>query len=69
VPTRFLFGTNDKAVSRHMLTGVEGHCDDLTLELVPDSGHFIAEEQPELVAARAAEFFGAGRVEAGATAG
>lgn len=57
VPTRFLFGTGDKAVSQHMLTGMERHCDDLVLELVPGSGHFIPEEQPELIAARAAELF------------
>jgi pimeloyl-ACP methyl ester carboxylesterase len=57
VPTRFLFGTNDKAVSRHMLNGIEDHCDDLTVEWVDDSGHFIPEEKPELVAERAAQLF------------
>jgi pimeloyl-ACP methyl ester carboxylesterase len=29
----------------------------MNLELVPGVGHFIAEEQPELVAARAFSFF------------
>lgn len=57
VPTRFLFGTQDMAVSHHLLEGVERHCDDLTVELVEDSGHFIQEEKPELVADRAAELF------------
>jgi pimeloyl-ACP methyl ester carboxylesterase len=57
VPTRFLFGTADKAVSHRMIAGVERHCDDIEVELVPDSGHFIAEEKPELVAARAADLF------------
>ncbi len=57
VPTRFLFGTADKAVSHRLLAGLEGHCDDIEIELVPDSGHFIAEEKPELVAARAADLF------------
>jgi pimeloyl-ACP methyl ester carboxylesterase len=57
VPTRFLFGAGDKAVSHRMLAGLERHCDDLTVELVPDSGHFIAEEKPALVAERAAELF------------
>lgn len=57
VPTRIVFGTADKALSRHVLDGIERHCDDLTIEWVPDSGHFIAEEKPELVAARAAELF------------
>ena len=57
VPTRFLFGTNDKAVSHHVLDGIERHCDDLAVELVADSGHFIPEEKPELIAERAAELF------------
>jgi pimeloyl-ACP methyl ester carboxylesterase len=57
VPARFLFGTADKAVSHRMIAGVENHCDDIEVELIPDSGHFIAEEKPELVAARAAELF------------
>lgn len=59
VPTRFLFGTNDRGVSREMIAGVEDHCDDLSVEWVPDSGHFIVEEKPELVAERAAELFAA----------
>lgn len=59
VPTRFLFGANDMAVSKRLLAGVERHCDDLTLELVEDSGHFIQEEKPELVAERAGELFAA----------
>jgi pimeloyl-ACP methyl ester carboxylesterase len=57
VPTRILFGAADKALSPVVLRGVERHCDDVTVELVPDSGHFIAEEKPELVAERAAELF------------
>jgi pimeloyl-ACP methyl ester carboxylesterase len=56
-PTRFLFGTNDLAISHRMLDGIEGHCDDLVVERVPDSGHFIAEEKPDLVAERARELF------------
>jgi pimeloyl-ACP methyl ester carboxylesterase len=57
VPTRFLFGAADKALAPVLLDGLEDHCDDLVLELVPDSGHFVAEEKPELVAQRAAELF------------
>jgi pimeloyl-ACP methyl ester carboxylesterase len=60
VPTRFIFGTHDFALSTRMLAGIEQHCDDIALELVPDSGHFIAEEKPELVAERAGELFGRG---------
>ncbi len=57
VPARFLIGGNDYVIKPRMLDGVERHCDDLTVELVPDSGHFIQEEKPELVAERAAELF------------
>ena len=57
VPTRIVFGAADKALSPVVLRGIERHCDDVTVELVADSGHFIAEEKPELVAARAAELF------------
>ena len=59
-PTRFLFGTKDLAIPQTLLDGIERHCDDLVLELVPDSGHFIQEEKPQLVAERAAELFGRG---------
>ena len=57
-PTLFLFGANDGAVAPATLRGVEEHGDDLTLELVPDSGHFICEEKPALVAERARALFG-----------
>lgn len=57
VPTRIVFGAADKALSPVVLRDIERHCDDVTVELVPDSGHFVAEEKPELVAERAAELF------------
>ncbi len=59
-PTRFLFGSNDGAISPHALRGVENHGEDLKVEMVPDSGHFICEEKPALVAERARELFGGG---------
>lgn len=60
VPTRLLFGERDIAISRKTLMGYEDHADDMEIELVPDSGHFIAEEKPELVAERALAFFARG---------
>ena len=60
VPTRMLFGTGDKALRPEILAGYENHADDMEVEFVPDCGHFIADEMPELVAARARELFAAG---------
>jgi len=57
VPTRMLFGTGDRAIHTDLLTGWEGHADDMEIELVPGCGHFIADERPELVAERARAFF------------
>ncbi len=50
---------NDPVVRPSMLDGFEDHADDMRLELVPDCGHFIVDERPELVAERALEFFAA----------
>jgi pimeloyl-ACP methyl ester carboxylesterase len=58
VPTRILFGERDRYVSPKLLPGYEQHADDMEVELVRDSGHFIVEEQPELVVARLRSFFG-----------
>jgi pimeloyl-ACP methyl ester carboxylesterase len=60
VPTRMLFGTDDAALRPELLAGYERHADDMAVELVPDCGHFIADERPDLVAARARELFAAG---------
>lgn len=57
VPTKLLFGTGDAALNHQLLAGYERHADDMTLEKVDNCGHFIADEVPDLVAARAREFF------------
>jgi pimeloyl-ACP methyl ester carboxylesterase len=57
VPTRLLFGMNDRLLSTEVVKGHEGHADDMEVELVEDSGHFIPEEKPELVAERALQLF------------
>jgi pimeloyl-ACP methyl ester carboxylesterase len=56
-PTRLLFGKKDFALSLSLLRGAEQYFDDYQLELVPDSGHFIVDEQPALVNERAWAFF------------
>jgi len=52
VPTHLLFGTQDAALGPEPPEAVGA----MTVEPVADSGHFIAEERPDLVAARAREF-------------
>jgi pimeloyl-ACP methyl ester carboxylesterase len=60
VPTRLVFGSDDSVLRPEMLRGHEHHADDMEVELVPGCGHFIADEMPDLVAARAREFFAPG---------
>jgi pimeloyl-ACP methyl ester carboxylesterase len=56
-PTLLLFGTGDFAIPKSFLEGYEPYADDMSVELVERSGHFIAEDRPELVTQRALEFF------------
>jgi pimeloyl-ACP methyl ester carboxylesterase len=56
VPTRMLFGTDDAAIHTDLLAGWQKHADDMEVELVPDCGHFIADQRPDLVAERALAF-------------
>ena len=59
VPTRLIFGTRDVAISTRLVRdGWQSHADDMRVELVADSGHFIVDEKPDLVAERAIEHFG-----------
>ena len=57
VPTLLLHGTKDLAIDSKLLGGWEGHADDMRMELRDDSGHFILEELPEVVAERALALF------------
>ena len=59
VPTLLLFGDDDFAIPTALVEGDHTRfADDFTLEIVPGTGHYIAEEQPELVTNRALEFLG-----------
>ena len=56
VPTLLLFGENDLGISPRLVRdGWQDHADDMTLELT-GAGHFIVNEKPELVVARARTF-------------
>lgn len=56
-PTRLLFGVKDFAIALSWLRGYEKYMDDFQIERVPDTGHFIVNERPDLVNERAFQFF------------
>jgi pimeloyl-ACP methyl ester carboxylesterase len=58
VPTRILAGEADPVIRGDILAGYEPYADDMSVEIVERCGHFVAEERPELVIARARELFG-----------
>lgn len=58
VPTLLIFGKRDRMISYRLAEQEVGdRADDFRVELVPDAGHFIVDEKPELVSQRAVEFF------------
>jgi pimeloyl-ACP methyl ester carboxylesterase len=57
VPTLMLHGLDDHILRKAFIGGYQPFADNLNLELVPGVGHFIAEEQPQLVLERALAFF------------
>ncbi len=59
VPALLLFGRRDVMISHRLITsGYEPHADHLEVELIPDAGHFLVNEKPDLVAERALVRFG-----------
>lgn len=57
-PLLWLHGTGDPVIRPFMLQGTEENSDaEVKIELVDGAGHFIADEQPELVLERALSFF------------
>jgi pimeloyl-ACP methyl ester carboxylesterase len=58
MPTRMMVGASDPAIRPFLLEGAERDADDLVVEVVPDCGHFVPEERPQLVAERALALFG-----------
>ena len=57
VPTLVLTGARDVTVTPALLRGYEPYADAMSVEVIPDAGHFLPEECPELVAERARAFF------------
>lgn len=58
VPTRLVHGHDDPVIRPQLLRGQPDHAEDMTIELVGGVGHWICEQAPELVAARADVLFG-----------
>ena len=56
VPTSMLFGVDDFVLRPQMLAGYQRHAEEMRVELVEGSGHFIADERPQLVVERARDF-------------
>jgi pimeloyl-ACP methyl ester carboxylesterase len=57
VPTLLIAGQRDPVLPTHTLRAHADHMDALELELVPDAGHFVVDEKPDLVADRMLRFF------------
>ena len=55
-PVRLLHGAKDPVITPTLLRVYERRITDLKLETVPDAGHWIVEERPELVLERLREF-------------
>lgn len=59
-PTVILAGDRDFMLPPGVLSGADGHADDLSVEVVADCGHYLHEERPDLVAKTARELFSRG---------
>ena len=59
-PTVLLFGEGDASLRTRLLPGYEPYTDDMRVETVPDAGHFIVDEKPDLVVDRVREWLTAG---------
>jgi len=56
MPVRVLHGCEDPVIRPFMVEGFRVHADDVEIEWLPDTGHFVVDERPELVAERVAAF-------------
>jgi pimeloyl-ACP methyl ester carboxylesterase len=56
IPALLVFGERDRYVSRHLIRGHERNAPRMEVEMVPDSGHFIVDEKPDLVVDRLRSF-------------
>lgn len=57
--TLLLVGEHDAVIPPELIEGYERHSRDMRAEYVPGAGHFLPEERPDVVLARALAFFAA----------
>jgi pimeloyl-ACP methyl ester carboxylesterase len=57
VPARIMLGARDPPIPVVLLDGADVDADHVSVEIVPECGHFVAEEHPARVAQRARELF------------
>lgn len=55
-PTLMLYGTGDFAIPRFQLEGYQPYADDLRIEEIDGTGHFVVDARPDLVAQHALQF-------------
>ena len=58
IPTRIVWGMQDRFFESRMGRLSAQHCSDATLVEVPDAGHWLLHEEPELTSDQMIEFFG-----------
>lgn len=56
-PTLLLHGRQDSVISASLLQGFESHADQLTVTQIRSAGHFVVEDQPDLVTQLLLSFF------------
>ncbi|BBB67009.1 epoxide hydrolase [Undibacterium sp. YM2] len=49
VPTRVIWGENDKALPKTLLDGIENFVDDIQIQRIAEGSHWVIHEQPERV--------------------
>src|SRR5262249_18984720 len=59
VPTLLLLAGRDRYIPTTLAPGYEDHSSEMTVEVVPETGHFIVNERPGLLLDRALTFFDA----------
>lgn len=49
VPTRVIWGENDRALPKSLLDGLEQFADDLQIARIPEGSHWVVHEQPQRI--------------------